>query len=157
MGNCGKLWGEAVFRGLHKHTVDEKGRLSIPSKFREALETVFEAPLFITVLDSCLVAYPADEWRVLEAKLLSGPDLDMRLRRFRRHFYSPAQECPVDKAGRILLPPSLREWAGLQRDVTIAGMGRNFEIWDAARHEAMLRDDSMDPLALFRDAEELKI
>ncbi len=146
-----------MFRGLHKHTVDEKGRLSIPAKFREALETVFEAPLFVTVLDSCLVAYPADEWRVLEAKLLSGPDLDMKLRRFRRHFYSPAQECPVDRAGRILLPPSLREWAALERDVILAGMGKNFEIWDAARHDAMMNEEADDPTALFRDVEGLKL
>ena len=61
--------GNGVFRGQHKHTIDEKGRLSIPAKFREALETVFEAPLFVTVLEQCLVAYPADEWRALEQQL----------------------------------------------------------------------------------------
>ena len=147
-----------MFRGLHKHTVDEKGRLSIPAKFREALDSVFEGPLFVTGLgNTCLVAYPADEWRVLEAKLMAGPELDVKLRRFRRHFYSPAQECPVDKAGRILLPPVLRERASLTKDIILAGMGKTFEIWDAARHETMMLDETQDLAALFRDVEELKL
>lgn len=133
-----------MFRGQHRHTIDEKGRLSIPAKFREALEIVFEGPIFVTVLDGCLVAYPADEWRALEAKLNSMPQFDEVIQRFRRVFYSSAQECPVDKAGRILLPPILRERAGLGRDVVLAGMGRKFEIWDAERHETMMNSDLAD-------------
>lgn len=136
-----------MFRGQHRHTIDEKGRLSIPAKFREALETAFEAPLFVTVMDNCLVAYPADEWRALEAKLNSMPQFDEKIQRFRRVFYASAQECPLDKAGRILVPPLLRERAGLSKDVVLAGMGRKFEIWDAASHEGMMNSD----LALLKD------
>lgn len=130
-----------MFRGQHKHSIDGKGRLSIPARFRDALESDFEAPLYVTVLDGCLVAYPADEWRVLEAQLNSRPQFDKVIRRFRRVFYSPAQECPLDKAGRILLPPSLREQAGLEREAILAGMGKTFEIWSADRHQEMMQRD----------------
>lgn len=127
-----------MFRGQHRHTIDEKGRLSIPAKYREALESAFEGPLFVTIMDGCLVAYPAEEWRALEAKLNSMPQFDEAIQRFRRVFYASAQECPLDKAGRILLPPILRERAALSREVVLAGMGRKFEIWDATRHESMM-------------------
>lgn len=128
-----------MFRGQHRHTIDEKGRLSIPAKFRELLKGDFRSPLFITVLEDCLVAYPADAWSELEQKLNEMPQFDKKVREFRRVFYSPAQECPIDKAGRVLVPPELRDLAGLGRDVVIAGMGATFEIWDAARHEPMMQ------------------
>lgn len=137
--------------------MDEKGRLSIPAKFREALESAFDAPLFITVLDGCLVAYPADEWRALEATLNSKSQFDEKIQRFRRVFYASAQECPLDKAGRILLPPILRERAGLGKDVVVAGMGRKFEIWDAARHEAMMAADLADLKDILRGVGEIGI
>ena len=146
-----------VFRGQHRHTVDEKGRLSIPSKFREALETAFEAPLFVTVMDNCLVAYPADEWRALEAKLNELSQFDERVQRFRRVVYASAQECPLDKAGRILLPPILRERAGLVRDVVIAGMARKFEIWDATRHENMMEASLADLPGILKGVGEIGI
>lgn len=117
--------------------MDEKGRLSIPAKFRESTDCVF----FLTVMDGCLVAYPANEWKALEDKLASMPQFDEKIQRFRRVFYASAQECPLDKAGRILVPPGLRERAGLGKEVVVAGMGRKFEIWDAARHEAMMDND----------------
>ncbi len=133
-----------MFRGQFKHTIDEKGRLSIPAKFRDALDNTFAPPLFVTVLEHCLVAYPADEWRVLEAELNARPQFDKAVRRFRRAFYSPAQDCPLDKAGRILVPPGLRDHAELTRDVVLAGMGNTFEIWDATRHQEIMRADMGD-------------
>ena len=152
------MWGKTLFRGLHKHTVDEKGRLSIPAKFREALDTVFEGPLFVTGMGTTyLVAYPANEWRVLEAKLMAGPELNVKLRRFRRLFYAPAQECPVDKAGRILLPPVLRVRAELERDIILAGMGKTFEIWDATRYEEMVLKEADNLEELFSDVEALEL
>lgn len=134
-----------MFRGQHRHTVDEKGRLSIPAKFRDLLGSAFEGPLYVTVLDGCLVAYPADQWRALEAKLDAKGTLDPSVKRFRRTVVAPANECSVDKAGRILLSSELRKKADIQREVILAGMGRTFEIWDAQRHEAMM-DANLDDL-----------
>ena len=139
-----------MFRGQHKHSIDEKGRLSIPARFRDALESDFEAPLVVTVFDGCLVAYPSDGWRVLEAELNSRSQFDKNVRRFRRAFYSPAQECPIDKAGRILLPATLRENAGLERDAVLAGMGKTFEIWAADRHKKMTQRNLEDLEDIFQ-------
>ncbi|MBI5018013.1 MAG: division/cell wall cluster transcriptional repressor MraZ [Deltaproteobacteria bacterium] len=127
-----------MFRGCFEHTIDDKGRLSIPVKFREALDTTFSAPLIVTQKKDCLVAYPIDEWRLLEAKVHEMPTFDPTVETFRRVFLAPAQECPTDKAGRILVPPTQRTFAGLERDVVLAGMGKCFEIWSKERHAAMM-------------------
>ena len=127
-----------MFRGCFEHTIDDKGRLSIPAKFRDALDTTFSPPLIVTRHKNCLIAYPADEWRALEARMSELPSLDSKVLAFRRFFYAPAQECPVDRAGRILVPPSLRSFAGLERDVVLSGMGKTFEIWARDRYETMM-------------------
>jgi MraZ protein len=129
-----------MFRGCFEHTIDDKSRLSIPVKFREALETTFSAPLIVTRHKDCLVAYPTDEWRLLEAKMNGMPSFDPNVQAFRRFFYAPAQECPTDKAGRILVPPTLRAFAGLERDVVLAGMGKTFEVWSKERYDAMMAE-----------------
>jgi len=128
-----------MFRGCYDHTIDDKGRLSIPAKFRDALESSFSAPLFITRKDDCLVAYPSDEWRNLETKMNGLPSFDPRVVNFRRFFVAPAQECPLDKAGRLLVPPHLRAFAALDRDVVLAGMGNHLEIWSKDRHDAAMQ------------------
>jgi len=128
-----------MFRGCYEHTIDEKGRLSIPARFREALETTFTPPLVLTRQKDCLVAYPSDEWRVLEAKINELPSFDPKVQAFRRFFYAPAQECSLDRAGRILVPPTLRSYAGLDRQVVLAGMGRAFEIWCKDRYDAAMQ------------------
>lgn len=127
-----------MFRGSFEHTIDDKGRLSIPAKFREALETTFSPPLFVTREKECLIAYPADEWRVLEARMSDLPSFDPRVKTFQRFYYGSAQECPIDRAGRILVPPTLRSHAALTRDVVLSGMGKRFEIWSRERYEAMM-------------------
>jgi MraZ protein len=127
-----------MFRGCFEHTIDDKGRLSIPAKFRDALETTFSAPLFVTFGDKCLVAYPADQWRLFEAKILEMPAYHPKAQAFRRAVYAPAQECPLDKAGRILVPPNLRTYAGLDREIVLSGMGKTFEIWSKDRYDVML-------------------
>jgi MraZ protein len=133
-----------MFRGCYEHTIDDKGRLSIPAKLREALEASFSAPFFLTRKDDCLVAYPSDEWRALEAKIASLPSFDPKVVAFRRFFLAPAQECPLDKAGRILVPPTLRTYAALERDVVLAGMGNHLEIWSRERHEAAMQAAQAD-------------
>lgn len=127
-----------MFRGCFEHTIDDKGRLSIPAKFRDALEHQFTPPLIVTRKKDCLVAYPADEWKVLETRMSELPSFDRNVQDFRRFFYAPAQECPIDRAGRILVPPTLRSFAGLDRDVILSGMGKTFEIWSKERYDAAM-------------------
>lgn len=144
-----------MFRGCYEHSIDDKGRLSIPAKLREALETSFSAPLFLTRKDDCLVAYPSDEWRALEAKISGLPSFDPKVVAFRRFFLAPAQECPLDKAGRVLVPPTLRTYAALERDVVLAGMGNHLEIWSRERHEAAMQAAQADFAALAQAMGEL--
>ncbi len=133
-----------MFRGCFEHTIDDKGRLSIPARFRDALETTFAPPLYLTRQKDCLVAYPADEWRALEARINELPSFDPKVQAFRRFFYAPAQECPLDRAGRILVPPTLRAYAGLDRQVVLAGMGKTFEIWDKDRYDSAMEAVAAD-------------
>ncbi|GAB4262050.1 MAG: division/cell wall cluster transcriptional repressor MraZ [Deferrisomatales bacterium] len=139
-----------MFRGCFEHTIDDKGRLSIPAKFRDALETAFAPPLIVTRQKDCLVSYPADEWKALEARMNELSSFDPKVQAFRRFFYAPAQECPLDKAGRILVPPTLRTYAGLERQVVLAGMGKTFEIWAKDRYEQMMAEalDTFEDVAV---------
>ena len=100
-----------VFRGRFEHTIDGKGRLSIPSKFRETLSVRGENELILTDFDSCLTAYPRDEWRELEEKMKKLSMIQKDVRNFLRLFYSSATEAPLDSQGRILIPPQMRERA----------------------------------------------
>lgn len=129
-----------MFKGCFEHTIDNKGRLSIPTKFRDALEITFTAPLVVTRQKDCLIAYPSDEWRDLETRIESLASFNPQVQAFKRFFYSAAQECPLDKAGRILIPPTLRSFAELDVKVILAGMGKTFEIWSKERHEKMMGD-----------------
>jgi MraZ protein len=119
-----------VFRGRFEHTIDEKGRLSIPSKFRELLSAKGENELVLTDFDSCLTAYPKDEWRVLEEKMKQLSMIQKDVRNFLRLFYSSATEVPLDPQGRILIPPQMRERAQLDREVVLLGLLNKIEIWD---------------------------
>ena len=119
-----------MFRGRHEHSIDGKGRLSIPSKFREVLgERYTPDILIVTNFDRCLVAYPHEEWEALERKAASLSQVKEVVRSFQRYFISSATECTLDAQGRILLPPTLRDYAGLTRDVVILGMLKKMEIW----------------------------
>lgn len=119
-----------VFRGRFEHTIDEKGRLSIPSKFRETLSVRGENELILTDFDSCLTAYPREEWRELEEKMKKLSMIQKDVRNFLRLFYSSATEAPLDSQGRILIPPQMRERAKLDREVVLLGLLNKIEIWD---------------------------
>lgn len=112
--------------GEFQHTIDPKGRLIMPSKFREALGEKFVAT---KGLDNCLFVYPQGEWQALEQKLKSLPFTKADARAFVRFFFSGATECEVDKQGRILLPANLREYAKLDKDVVVLGVSTRVEIW----------------------------
>ncbi len=122
-----------MFRGRFEHLIDAKGRVSIPAKFRELLAEKYDDRLIITNFDRCLVAYPYEEWRVLEEKISSLSLVKKEVKAFQRFFISGAVECPIDKLGRVLIPPSLRDYAQLEKNVIFAGMLKRFEIWSKER------------------------
>jgi MraZ protein len=124
-----------VFRGRYQHTIDPKGRLSIPARFREELAERGVDTLVLTEGDHCIWAYPLDEWERLEEKLRQQPQLSAEMRSFLRRTVGSAKDCPVDRVGRTLVPPELREMAGLRKDVVISGALGKFEIWSRERWE----------------------
>lgn len=116
--------------GRFHHTVDAKGRVSIPVRFRQVLADRYEETFIVTTdLDQCLVGYPIEEWRQIEEKTRALPTMQQEVKDFLRFFYSSAVECPLDRQGRILLPTPLRQYAKLNRDVVLIGMMSKIEIW----------------------------
>ncbi len=122
-----------MFRGRFEHTIDPKGRVSIPAKFRELLSEKYDDRIIITNFDRCLVAYPYEEWRSVEDRIGSLSMVKKEVKAFQRFFISGATECPIDKLGRVLIPPTLRDYALLEKDVVFAGMGKMFELWSRER------------------------
>jgi MraZ protein len=117
-----------MFLGDHQHTLDAKGRVSLPAKFRADMTGRL---VVAKGLDECLYVYPTEEYQRFVADLLTGSDFDPRKRQLRRFFTSGAVETELDSAGRVSLPANLREYAGLSRDVAVTGNGDRIEIWDA--------------------------
>jgi len=123
-----------VFRGVNHLSLDSKGRMAMPARYRERLEEVCQGQLVITVdRDHCLLMYPLREWELIERKLVALPSLNPQARRLQRLLIGHATECELDANGRILLPPPLREFAGLDKRVVMIGQGNKFEIWDEER------------------------
>lgn len=133
-----------MFMGEYNHTIDTKGRLIIPSKFREALGEEF---VVTKGLDGCLFIYPKQEWNVFEEKLKALPLTNKDARKFTRFFLAGAASCEVDKQGRILLPAVLREFAGLEKDVVLAGVGGRIEIWQKEKWLKSNEYEDMEDIA----------
>lgn len=133
-----------MFMGEYNHTVDTKGRLIIPSKFREQLGDEF---IVTKGLDGCLFVFPQNEWEIFEEKLRTLPLTQKGARQFTRFFVAGATPCELDKQGRILLPATLREFAGLDKDVVLAGMLNRIEIWSKAKWTENNACDDMDDIA----------
>jgi len=129
------MWGKVglaaymIFRGRFEYTIDPKGRVNIPARFREQLQETGQGSFVITNYSGCLYAYPADDWAGIEEKLSTVSSVDRKLNTFLRFFVGGAVEAVPDKQGRILIPPSLRSYACLDKDVVITGMPNRFEIW----------------------------
>ena len=123
-----------MFMGRYNHTIDPKGRLSIPSKYREILGDEF---VVSKGMDGCLFVYADEDWKAFEAKLASLPLVNEDARQFARFFLSGAQYVTVDKQGRILMPQDLRDYAGLEKDVVLAGTGGRIEIWSLEKWNAV--------------------
>jgi MraZ protein len=123
-----------MFRGTFEHTIDDKGRTSVPARFREMLQATDDDRLVITnfLISSvrCLDVYPHAAWVQLEERLRAKPQFDQRVLRFQNYYFAAAHDCVLDKQGRILLPPVLREYAGLTRDVVFTSALEKFRIWD---------------------------
>ena len=123
-----------MFRGSFEHTVDEKGRVSIPAKFRDIVLGLQDdrliATKFILHAHRCLDVYPQAAWEKFEEELRNKPRFDENFVKLENFYFSNAQDCAIDKQGRILLPPVLREYAGLKKEVVFTGAREKFRIWD---------------------------
>jgi MraZ protein len=122
-----------VFLGEFQHTVDEKGRLAIPAKFRPSLA---EGLVVTRGIDRCLYVWTLDRWQELAQRMSKLPIVQENARRITRHFFSGAVDTKMDKMGRIILPQYLREYAGLGGDAVVVGANTNIEIWSRERWEA---------------------
>jgi MraZ protein len=119
-----------MFYGEFEHTLDRKGRLIVPSKFREAIKEAYAEKLYITRgLDKCLFVFTEEEWKVQESKFRSMPFTKSEYRKFNRIFFSGALDVIPDKQGRILLPAYLKEYAQIKKDVIFIGVSNRIEIW----------------------------
>ena len=133
-----------MFMGEYNHTIDAKGRLIVPSKFREKLGDEF---VVTKGLDDCLFVYPMEEWAHIEEAFRKVPLTNKKARDFARFFFAGAASCEVDKQGRILIPPTLRSFAGLEKEVVSAGVLNRVEIWDKERWEKSNDIGNMDEIA----------
>ena len=146
----GYKWGKggtiAMFMGEHGHTIDAKGRIIVPAKFRESLGDNF---IITKGLDNCLFVYTNEEWQRFEEKLKTLPLTNKNARTFTRFFLAGAADVELDKQGRILIPSVLREFASLQKDVVFVGVGSRIEIWSKESWNDSISnyDDNMDEVA----------
>ena len=133
-----------MFMGEYSHTIDPKGRLIIPSRFRDELGDEF---VLTKGLDGCLSIYPRNEWEAFEQKLSQLPLTNKNARTFTRFFVAGASLCELDKQGRILVPATLREYAGLEKDVVLTGNINRIEIWSKQKWSENSSYDDMDAIA----------
>lgn len=135
-----------MFMGEYQHSVDTKGRLIIPSKFREYLDDCF---VLTRGLDNCLFGYPMNEWRKLEEKLKELPVTKKDARAFTRFFFSGATEVEIDKQGRINIPSNLRTYAKMDKECIVLGVSNRLEIWakDAWENYFDESEDSFNEIA----------
>ncbi|HHW38289.1 MAG TPA: division/cell wall cluster transcriptional repressor MraZ [Bacillales bacterium] len=128
-----------MFMGEYHHTIDQKGRMIIPAKFRELLGEGF---VLTRGLDQCLFGYSYDEWQTLENKLKTLPFTKKDARAFTRFFFSGATECEVDKQGRVNIAPPLRDYAKLDKDCVIVGVSNRFEIWSKSNWDTYVTESA---------------
>jgi MraZ protein len=134
-----------MFRGHYEHAIDDKGRVAIPARFREALSGLQDERLVITKFRlagrRCLDVYPLSTWRELEVKIISKNRFDPRLQRFKNFYVSGAHECAIDAQGRVLVPPLLRDYGGLRREVMFTGDIDMFRLWDKQTWQQAFSED----------------
>ena len=133
-----------MFMGEYNHTIDPKGRVIIPAKFRENLGSQF---VITKGLDGCLYGYPYDTWEQVGKNFQESMKANKEARKFSRFFFASASSCDIDKQGRILIPANLRDYAGLKKDVVLAGNLTHIEIWDKDKWDADNTFEDMDDVA----------
>ena len=134
-----------MFTGRFEYGIDDKSRISIPAKFREALSANYDLRLILTNLDGCIVAYPYQEWLNIQEKISNKGPIRKEARAFLRYYYSGASECPLDKLGRILLPQALKTDAHIKKNVVIVGVSKKIEIWAKEKWEELVKQATADP------------
>jgi MraZ protein len=141
-----------MFRGRFDHTIDAKGRTSLPARYRDVLNAAGERRVVLTsALDPCLVAYAPAEWNAFEEKLAKLPRFDRHVQLLKRIYVSGAIECEFDEVGRILVPSSLRDHAGLKKDVVWAGSGQYAELWDKETWHRVVREITPEDKVAMQD------
>ena len=140
-----------MFMGQYNHSIDTKGRVIVPSKFRDKLGDTF---VITKGLDGCIYGYADEEWKNLEEKLATLPMTNPNARNFARFFLAGAAELEIDKQGRILIPGVLREYAALDKDVVLVGVAGRIEIWSKERWDAAAEsyEGNMDEVAASMEA-----
>lgn len=151
-----------MFRGVNKINLDAKGRLAVPTRYRERLRDCCDSELVITVdTDRCLLIYPAHEWQEIERKLMKLPSYNKAARRLQRLLVGHATEVEMDGQGRVLLPPPLRQFAALDKHAVLIGQGNKFELWDEdswnQQRDGWLEEVDLEQLDLPADLETLSI
>lgn len=134
----GDLWVTEMFTGEFRHSLDAKGRVIVPSSFRELLGPAFH---ICKGFDGCIAVYPEDAWQDFSGKLNALPKISRDARKLSRFFLSGAVSCEADRQGRILLPGPLREYAGITKEAVLIGNGDHVEIWDVDRWADEVMDD----------------
>jgi len=148
-----------MFRGQFIHSIDVKGRVSLPARFRDLLVSGGDARFVLTPapFDPCLHLYPMRAWEDFERRVAELPRLDPNVVRFRRLYVSAAVECELDRAGRVLVPPPLRERAHLDKEAVWAGMGQILELWSKDEFDRALTMTADEAAALRAAIEQIKL
>jgi MraZ protein len=139
-----------MFRGVHAISMDSKGRMAIPARFREPLMAACQGELVLTIdtEELCLLLYPLTEWEIIQQKIEALPSYNRQVRRIQRLLIGHATDLEMDSSGRILVPGPLRDHAALDKRLVLLGQGNKFEIWSEQRwqerRDAYLQDDAQD-------------
>jgi MraZ protein len=148
-----------MFRECSFHTIDAKGRIIIPTRFRDVIKADGTDSVMLSRRDGCVVAYTMEKWRDLEAQFSSLPKSSAFMRKFRRVFIGSAAKCACDKQGRILIPPPLRKYGELDKDIVLVGALECFEIWSMENweKEALSLDEEMQNEEVRKEIDQLGI
>ena len=146
-----------MFRGSSFNTIDSKGRIIIPARFRDVIKAGGGDGVIVTRLDKALFAYTFDQWSKIESKVLAMSETSEYMRRFRRVFIGGASDCNCDKQGRILIPPVLRQYAEFEKEIVLVGQIVHFEIWSKENyeHEVVQMEEDMKKEAVSNEIAKL--